>query len=72
MLKDFYINESMRNEVKGYITDFIKVETLRKVFEREDVSGVAEARELIDKAFDNLEIMFSSTPEQKEIKNEAR
>lgn len=71
-LQDFYLNEAMRNDVKLYLVDFLKQEALKKVFDREDVSSVAEAKEMIDKAFENMEVLFTPKSQSKEIKNEAR
>ena len=71
-LKDFYINEVMRNDVKAYLIDFLKVQAIEKAFNREDTSAVAEAKEVLDKAFENLEVIFSSKSEGKAIVNEAR
>lgn len=71
-LKDFYLNESMRNEVKTYLIDFLKVQAIAKAFAREDTSSVAEAKEVLDKAFENLDILFLPKSEVKEVKNEAR
>ena len=71
-LKDFYLNEVMRNDVKTYLIDFLKVQAIEKAFAKEDTSAVAEAKEVLDKAFENLEIMFSHKTVTKEVFNEAR
>ena len=71
-LKDFYLNEVMRNEVKTYLIDFLKVQAIEKAFAKEDVSGIADANETIEKAFNNLEVLFTPQSEVKELKNEAR
>ncbi|MCK9370994.1 hypothetical protein M0R04_13875 [Candidatus Dojkabacteria bacterium] len=71
-LKDFYLNEVMRNDVKTYLIDFLKVQAIEKAFNREDTSAVAEAKEALDKAFDNLEVLFSPQVKEKEQINEAR
>lgn len=71
-LKDFYLNEVMRNDVKTYLIDFLKAQAIEKVFAKEDVSGIADANEVINKAFENLEVLFTPESEVKEIKNEAR
>jgi len=71
-LKDFYLNENMRNEVQTYLIDFLKVQAIEKTFNREPTLDIAEAKEVIDKAFSNLEILFASKSEVKEITNEAR
>lgn len=71
-LKDFYLNEVMRDDVKAYLIDYLKMQAIEKSFKREDTSAIAEAKEILDNAFDNLEIMFAPQSEPKEIKNEAR
>lgn len=71
-LKDFYLNEVMRNDVKTYLIDFLKDEAVRKLMNREEPYAIADAKEVIDKAFENLEILFSPKVEEKEQVNEAR
>ena len=58
----------MRNEVKTYLIDFLKIQAIDKAFKREDTSAVAEAKEVLDKAFENLEVLFAPVSEGKEIK----
>jgi len=71
-LKDFYLNEGMRQDVKTYLTQFLTDKAVAKVFNREETSGVAEAMEIIEEAFENLETLFPSKSEGKEIINESR
>ena len=71
-LKDFFLNEAMRNDVKTYLIDFLKTQAIEKTFAKEDVSGIADANETINKAFENLEILFAPKQENKEVVNEAR
>lgn len=71
-LKDFYLNQVMREEFKTYLIDFLKTQAIEKTFNREPTEYIAEAKEVIEKAFDNLDILFASKSEGKEIKNEAR
>jgi len=71
-LKDFYLNEVMRNDVREYLLDFLKAQAIEKTFNKEPTEHIAEAKEVLDKAFDNLELLFPSKSEGKEIKNEAR
>ena len=71
-LKDFYLNEVMRNDVKDYLLNFLKEQAIQKTFNREDVSAIAEAKEVLDNAFDNLEVLFSPKSEGKKQVNEAR
>lgn len=72
MLKDFYLNENMRETVKEYLSKFLTEKAIEKVFNKEDTSAVAEAKEVIDEAFENLSILFPSQSDGKEVKNEAR
>lgn len=72
MLKDFYANESLRNEVKTYLIDFLKEQTIKKAFNGETTEHIADAKACIEGAFEHLEVLFASQPEAKEVKNEAR
>ena len=72
MLKDFAANEVLRNEVKTFLIDFLKEQAIKKAFGGESTEHIAEANECIEGAFHHLEVLFSSKPEGKEIKNPAR
>lgn len=54
-----------------YLIDFLKEKAIEKVFDKEDVSAVAEAKELIDDAFENLEVLYGQEPRKNTI-DEAR
>ena len=71
-LQDFWMNKAIKNEVQDYLVSFLKEEALRKLFDKEDVSAVAEAKEMIDKAFENLDVIFQAKSEKKDVVNEAR
>lgn len=71
-LKDFFLNEVMRNDVKIYLIDYLKTQAIEKAFAKEDINGIAEAKEVLDKAFSNLEILFEPEHKGKEPINEAR
>lgn len=71
-LKDFFLNESMREDVKTYLIQFLKDEVVRLAFDEQEVGGAVLAKNTIDKAFENLDILFASKKEVKEIPNEAR
>lgn len=62
----------MRNDVKTYLIDFLKVQAIEKAFAKEDVSGIADAKEVLDRAFDNLEVLFASKSEVKAQVNQGR
>jgi len=71
-LKDFYLNEVMREDVKTYLLAFLTDKAVAKVFAQEDTKAIAEAKEVIDEAFNNLEVIFQKKTEGKEIINESR
>lgn len=71
-LQDFYMNEVLRGEVKTYLLDYLKVQAVEKTFNRENTEHIADAKEVIEKAFDNLELLFAPKSEGREVKNEAR
>lgn len=71
-LKDFYLNETMRNDVRSYLIDFLKIQAIEKAFNKEGTDHIAEAKEVLDKAFENLDILFSPKSEVKEQPNPSR
>lgn len=71
-LKTFHYNKDLEDNVKAYLIDFLEKEAIKKVFDKEDVSGFADAKDVIDKAFDNLDILFPKKLALKEIINEAK
>lgn len=72
MLKDFATNEVLRNEVKTFLVDFLKEQTIKKAFAGESTAYIAEANDCIEGAFEHLEVLFAPKTEGKELKNEAR
>ena len=71
-IQEFYNDTETRDNVKNYLIDFLKEEGSKKMFAKEDVTGFADAREVIEKAFENMEYLFSPKPKEKKIINEAR
>ncbi len=71
-LLEFYQDTDTKNNVHSYLVDFLKEEAVRKVFDRENVESVAEAKEMIDKAFENMDVIFKPKQEYKPQINEAR
>lgn len=55
-----------------YITRFIAKEGVRRIFAREDIMAVADAKELIDKAFEQLSLDYGIPTKQSNPINEAR
>jgi hypothetical protein len=54
----FYANENEREAVKEFLINTLKDIAVEKTFNKEDVSGIAEARQLVDKAFDRLSELY--------------
>lgn len=68
-VNQFY-NSPMRDDVRSFIMDVLKEETQKKVFSRLDVSGIADAKEILDKAFQLMAAEFEPKKKQ-EYYNEA-
>ena len=73
-LQQFSADSGTREELLQFIHDFIDEEALKRIYSDkiEDIYSVADARKLIDKAFDHLSTIYGpkqSTPSQA---NEAR
>ena len=59
-------------EVRKFLTTFLTEFGVKKMFSGEDTKAVGEAKDILDKAFDELDSMFSSKKKKKETKNQAR
>jgi len=71
-LQEFYNNKDMRENVFEYILQFYKDEAVRMMMIREQTVALADAVELLDKAFENLNIIFEPKPEGRNNIPEAR
>jgi hypothetical protein len=71
-LLEFWGDKDTKNDVQEYLINYLKEEGIRKLFDKEDVSAVAEAKEMIDKAFEHLDVLFEKKKTPKDIVNEAR
>lgn len=72
LLKKFHSDAEMREAVKEYITLYFSDMVIEKTFKREDVTHMADAKEAIDGAFDNLDVMFNPKAKKNKNVNEAR
>lgn len=70
-VQDFYRNKVMREAVQEYILTVLRKEAIDMVFERQDVSYIADAKDLLDKAFKQMELEFKPVKTNSTI-NEAR
>lgn len=57
-LRRFYNDAGTREDLKTFLTDFIASEGVRLIFERKDVSHIADAKMLIDQAFEELNTLY--------------
>lgn len=71
-LQQFQNDKFTRDEVINFIHNFIDNQALTKLYKKEDVSAVAEARELIDSAFSELENQYGIKNKTTKSVNKAR
>ena len=71
-LFNFYKDKEGRENVYNYLVEFLEKTAIKKTFAKEDTKSVAEAKEIIDEAFKNLEVMFEPKPKKKEVINQSR
>ena len=58
ILSLFYANESEREAVKEFLISVLGEIAIEKSFKREDVSGIADARDCIERSFDKLQELY--------------
>jgi len=74
-LKTFYDNSEMRDNVYNYLIEQLEKEALRMLFTgtpNDNAYQVAEAKKVIDKAWENMDNLFSPKTKKREQTNEAR
>lgn len=71
LLRTFYNDIHTREAVKAFLTEQLQNIAVERTFERKDVSGIADAMELINSSFEKLDEMYKKI-EEVEYKNEAR
>jgi len=54
LLKNFYENKNQREAVKTFLIENLKELAVERTFEGKDVTGIKEAHDSINKAFDKL------------------
>lgn len=70
-LQEFFNETDTKNNVHAYLIEFLEKKAVKMIFERENTDAIADAKDVIDEAFENLEVMFSPKPKKKLI-NESR
>jgi hypothetical protein len=71
-LQEFYNDKDTRENVKAYLLQFYKDEAVKMLMNREDAVALADATELLEKAFENMSVLFDKKAINKNIINEAR
>lgn len=71
-LSEFYKDTATKDNVKNYLIEFFKEEGIRRLMNREDAVALADAVELTEKAFENMDNLFAPKVQNKEQINEAR
>lgn len=71
-LKLFWTDKGMKDSVYNYLISELERIAIKKVFDKENTVAIGEAKEVIDKAFENLENLFSPKVEKKEQVNQSR
>ena len=71
-LLEFYNDKDTKDNVKEYLLQFYKEEAVRMLMSRENTVALADATELLNKAFDNMDLLFQPKVNPKEQINEAR
>ena len=61
-LKIFYDNEIQREAVLSYLKTFLKEIAIERVMERKNTDSIADANEIIDKAFIRLKEVYGEVP----------
>lgn len=72
LLNQFNNDVHTREEVIAFIHNFIDQKALENVYKRADVSSFADARELIDLAFSELDTLYGFRNKTPNNKNQAR
>ena len=72
LIRIFNGDVGTKEAVQEYITQFIANEGIRRIFAKEDVSAVADAKLLLDKAFDQMQAEYGLKQKPTEPINEAR
>lgn len=71
-LQEFHENKDLKNNVHAYLIEYLEGQAVKMVFNKGDVSGIPDAKVVIDKAFDYLDTLFAPKSQSKDKKPEAR
>lgn len=72
LLRQFNDDKATKEALKEYFEQIIKDYCVQNAFERRSVEGVADAKDILDKAFNQLEIDYGLPNKEKAPTNQAR
>lgn len=72
ILRQFNGDVGTKEAFKEFLITVIEDEVIKRVFEGKDVSHAKDAKELIDRAFEELDIKYGLRQETKKETNQAR
>jgi hypothetical protein len=72
LLQRFNGDVKTKEALREYINQVLSEEIIRRVFARQDVSHIADAKSIIDKAFEQLSNEFATPEKAQEDTNKAR
>ena len=62
ILHQFYANKVQREAVQAFMIECLGKIAVERTFRGEDVSGIKDARELVDRTFDELQLLYDTEP----------
>ena len=71
LLGQFYNDEHTREAVKDFLVSNLEDMAIERVFSKKDISGIADAKDVIEKAFIKLSEIYSPV-EKTKVENNAR
>lgn len=58
LLNKFYADFQVKAEVKAYLILYLQQEAIKRAFSGVDTSGIKDAKDILDKAFRDLDLQF--------------
>lgn len=65
-------DKALLQELKDYFLMVLRERAIDKVFSTGEAHAVKEAKEIVDEAFENIELQFNKKDKPKVLNNEAR
>ena len=71
LIEQFYLQGALKEAVQEYIHKHLEKLAVKKVFSREDTKAIAEAKDILDSAFDQINEDYKKK-NIKDTKNQCR